>query len=87
MTTKILPLPLKADYARWGEPEALREHLQNARDAHTDGHAMSVSYDDASTMALRSAVTLDSSWVHRQSAMMLQRLDTGVRVASLLQGP
>ena len=46
MKALLLPLPIKGDYARWGATEALREFLQNARDAHTDGHAMSVRYDD-----------------------------------------
>ena len=46
MKALLLPLPIKGDYARWGATEALREFLQNARDAHTDGCAMSVRYDD-----------------------------------------
>ncbi len=61
MEATILPLPMKGDYARWTAPEALREFLQNARDAHTDGHAMSVKYDDdTQTMTILSdGATLD----------------------------
>jgi len=68
MKATILALPMKGDYARWGAPEALREFLQNARDAHTDGHAMSVSFDDdTDTMVIFN----DGSTISREAGLVL----------------
>ena len=68
MKALTLALPMKGDYARWGAPEALREFLQNARDAHTDGHAMSVGYnDDTKTMTIFN----DGATISREAGLVL----------------
>jgi hypothetical protein len=68
LLSTILALAIKGDYARWGPPESLREFLQNGRDAHTDGHAMSVSYDDdTQTMVIFN----DGSTLSREDGLVL----------------
>ncbi len=63
-----LSLPIKGDYARWGPAEAVREFLQNGQDAHTDGFALSVSYDDETETMI---VFNDGATISRDSGLVL----------------